>query len=169
MIEYKFENSVPLALNPYRYMCEVGLGLEIKPFLKSKKLNAIIDTGCANTLINLEHARWYGKKRDHVQTVIIGGSKYEATLYTIRYFYVGDFCIRNLPVLAAEYKGSWGRNILIGASVLKNWNFGLKAESHELYFSETSDKYNYFFDEFGNYQEVLSEDFDEDEDMANPI
>ncbi|MCL1997705.1 MAG: hypothetical protein FWG65_02950, partial [Turicibacter sp.] len=32
-----------------------------------------------------------------------------------------------------------------------------------LYFSETSDKYNYFFDEFGNYQEVLSEDFDEDE------
>ena len=167
MIEYKFEHSVPLLASPHRYMCRVGLGLEIKPFLTSRKLSAIIDTGCANTLVGLEHAKWYGKRRDHAQTVIIGGRTYEAELYTIRYFYVGNFCIRNIPVLAAEYKGRWARNILLGASVLKNWNFGLKAESHELYFSETSNKYNYFFDELGNYQEVLSEDFDEDE--ADPI
>ena len=169
MIEYKFEHSVSLLPNPYRYMCEVGLGIRIKPFLIPYKCNAIIDTGCANTLVHLEYAAWYGKKRDHTQTVIIGGNKYEATLYTVRYFHVGDFCIRNVPVLAAEYTGSWARNILIGASVLKNWNFGLKANSHELYFSETSNKYNYFFDQFGNYQEVLSDDFDENEDMANPV
>ncbi|MCL2014756.1 MAG: aspartyl protease family protein [Defluviitaleaceae bacterium] len=160
MVEYKFEHSVPLLLNSHRYMCEIGLGLELKPFLLSEKYSAIIDTGCTNTLVQLQSAKKYGRQRNHTQTVTIGGREYDATLYTIRYFYVGNFCIRHLPVLAAEYVGTWSRNILIGASVLKNWHFGLQPNNHELHFSEVSDKYNYFFDQFGNYQEVLFDEFD---------
>ncbi|MCL1997703.1 MAG: hypothetical protein FWG65_02940 [Turicibacter sp.] len=62
MVEHKFEYSVSLLLSSHRYICEVGLGLELKPFLTSKKQPAIIDTGCANTLVDLDLAKQHGKR-----------------------------------------------------------------------------------------------------------
>ena len=76
-------------------------------------------------------------------------------LYTLNYTYFGDYLVKNLPIFTGYFKGALEQNIVLGCSILKNWDFKIKSSTNEFVFQETSSKYNYFFDENGDYTEIL--------------
>ncbi|MCL1989167.1 MAG: retroviral-like aspartic protease family protein [Firmicutes bacterium] len=133
MKEITFKYKIPLQIVQHRYKADLGIGIKL-PFVTPKPLPTIIDTGSQNTLWTTTMAEKWGKEKNHTQEIIIGNHKYDATLYTINYVHFGDLCIRNLPVMAAEYQGVLERNLLLGASVLKNWQFCLDSGTNEMYF-----------------------------------
>ncbi|MCL2017108.1 MAG: retroviral-like aspartic protease family protein [Defluviitaleaceae bacterium] len=169
MKEITFKYKIPMKFVQHRYKVDLGIGLKL-PLLRPKPLLTIIDTGSQNTLWTLKMADRWGKEKNHKQNIVIGSREYKATLYTLNYVHFGDLCIRNLPVLAADYQGVLENNFLLGASVLKNWQFCLDSGTNELYFNEISTKYNYFFDKENNYQEVYIPEEDEDDaPIGNPV
>ncbi|MCL2016125.1 MAG: aspartyl protease family protein [Defluviitaleaceae bacterium] len=157
------EGRFILDYNISRYVFQLGVGIRL-PLIINNEETTIIDTGLRNTTCPLAIAKKYGKKKNHSQQLIIGGRTYTTTLYTLNYTYFGDYLIKNLPVFVGDFKGDLSRNIILGCSVLKNWDFKIKSSTNELFFKEISAKYNNFFDENGDYTEILLEETDETEE-----
>jgi len=124
------------------------------------KIETIVDSGCANTLLPLKVAQQCGgialplKKE-----VSIAGNSREAQAYIIPKLEFGGFVFTHIFVFAAEFQRELKHRMLLGLNVLNNLRYTVDRAAGEFEFVERLPEsltrkdfpYRNYFDDFGNY------------------
>jgi hypothetical protein len=127
-----------------------------KPFT----VDAIVDSGCVNTLLPL----WVAMKCQAIalpmkRRINIAGNSREAQAYIIPKFEIGGYTFSNVFVFAAEFEKELKNRMLLGLNVLNNLRHTTDRAKEQFEFIECipnsipnkSFPYRNYFDDFGNY------------------
>ena len=115
--------------------------VEIEGVIKWKYLYQpvpiIVDTGCMNTLIDLEIADNYGEKYPEKWACNIGGQQILTQAYRLGELRINTVTVNNVLVFAADFSNTeWKRGILLGLNVLNNWCYTISKNKSEMIISE---------------------------------
>jgi hypothetical protein len=131
------------------------------------KIETIVDSGCANTLLPLCAAKKCGGIALPLKKYVnIAGNSREAQAYIIPKFEFGGFMFTNVFAFVAEFQRELKERMLLGLNVLNNLRYTVDRDAGEFEFVERLPKslkqknfpYRNYFDDFGNYV-MLSDNF----------
>ena len=87
-------------------------------------IEAIVDSGCANTLLPLWVAKACGGlPLPMIRMVRVAGNTTKAQAFVIPEIEIGDFTLKSVMVLAADFQGELEDRMLLGPNVMNNWRF----------------------------------------------
>jgi hypothetical protein len=131
---------------------------EDKPY----PIGCIVDTGCANTLIDDNVLRYVDfLDLGFTQAVRIAGASVLGKAIVLNLVDFGGLKAEKVLVFAAPLIGTPVTNrMLLGLNIMNNWNYEVKRSENVIEFSEalllpiganTENKYTNYFDTNGNY------------------
>ena len=130
------------------------------------RVEAIIDSGCINTLLPLRVAHKSGGIALPLKKQInIAGNSREANAYIIPKFEFGGYVFTHVFVFAADYQKELKNRMLLGLNVLNNLRYTVDRAAGQFEFVELLPEslarkdfpYRNYFDDYGNYV-MLSDD-----------
>jgi hypothetical protein len=118
-----------------------------------------LDLGCYNTMIPKHFAVESGHPLGFKRKYRIGGSIIETEAFSINKIMVNDIVLERVLAFAAEFTGELEHDILIGTSIMNNWEMIIHKKSHKFRFREDPPEdlpnkihiYQNYFDKTGNY------------------
>jgi predicted aspartyl protease len=123
-------------------------------------VEAIVDSGCANTLLPLWAAKRCGGIALPLKRAInIAGNSREAQAYIIPKFEFGGYIASDVFVYAAGFQEELKDRMLLGLNVLNNLRHTIDRAKGQFEFTECvpdwipnkAFPYRNYFDDFGNY------------------
>lgn len=124
------------------------------------KIETIVDSGCANTLLPLKVAHQCGGIALPLKKEVnIAGNSREACAYIIPKLEFGGYIFTHVFVFAAEFQRELKHRMLLGLNVLNNLRYTVDRDAGLFEFVERLPKslkrkdfpYRNYFDDFGNY------------------
>jgi hypothetical protein len=129
-----------------------------------RAIPVMLDTGCYNSLIPLSRAKISGIPIGMKRHIVIGASVIETKAYVISRLEIGGLNMKNVFMLAADFKGELADTILMGLNILNNWKYTIHRKDSIIEFEESypdiipnkTSPYCNYFDKEGKY--VLMQD-----------
>ncbi|MDR0220857.1 MAG: retropepsin-like domain-containing protein [Lachnospiraceae bacterium] len=124
-----------------------------------RAIPVMLDTGCYNSLIPLSRAKISGIPIDMKRQIVIGASVVETEAYVIGTLETGGLDMKNVFMLAADFKGELADTVLMGLNVLNNWKYTIHRKDSIIEFEESypdiipnkMNPYRNYFDKDGKY------------------